>query len=68
MPANPLRSLRKITNNAPNTREINIPVENTPLETAHQLQTLLGNTSAELVSGKVRLSLPSQTLAVFSVR
>jgi hypothetical protein len=68
MPANPLRSLRKITNNAPNTREINIPVENTPLETAYQLQTLLGNTSAELVSGKVRLSLPSQTLAVFSVR
>jgi hypothetical protein len=57
-----------VYNNAPKTRDLNIPVENTPLETAHQLQTVFGNTSAELVTGKVRVSLPAQTLVVFSVR
>jgi glycosidase len=57
-----------VYNNASNTREINIPVENTPLETANQLQTILGNTSAEIVTGTMRLSLPAQTLGVFSVR
>jgi hypothetical protein len=57
-----------VYNNAPKTVEFNIPVENTPLETAQQLQTVFGNTSAELVTGKVRVSLPAQTLAVFSVR
>jgi neopullulanase len=57
-----------VYNNAPKTLELNIPVDNTPLETAHHLQTVFGNVSAELVTGKVRVSLPAQTLAVFSVR
>ena len=64
----PEEKLLVVYNNASNTREINIPVENTPLETAHQLQTVFGDISAELATGKVRLLLPSQTLAVFSVR
>lgn len=64
----PEEKLLVVYSNAPNTREINISVENTPLEAAHQLQTILGDTSAELVAGKVRVSLPSQTLAVFNVR
>jgi hypothetical protein len=29
---------------------------------------MFGNTSAELVSGQVRVSMPAQTLSVFSVR
>ena len=57
-----------VYNNAPKALELNIPVDNTPLETARQLQTLFGNTSAELVTGRVHVSLPAQTLAVFSVR
>ena len=57
-----------VYNNATKKRELNIPVDNTPLETAHQLQPVFGNTSAELVSGQVRVSLPAQTLAVFTVR
>jgi neopullulanase len=56
-----------VYNNAAKKLELNIPVDNTPLETAHQLQSVFGNTSAELVSGKVHVSLPAQTLAVFSV-
>jgi len=57
-----------IYNNAPSTRELNIPIENTPLETARQLQPVFGDTSAEIVNGKVQLSLPARTLAILSVR
>ena len=63
----PEEKLLVVYNNAPKTLELNIPVENTPMETARQLQTVFGNSSAELVTGKVRVSLPAQTLAVFSV-
>ncbi|HSZ61446.1 MAG TPA: alpha-amylase family glycosyl hydrolase [Terriglobales bacterium] len=56
-----------VYNNSTKKLELNIPVDNTPLETARQLQSVFGDTSAELVSGKVRVSLPAQTLAVFSV-
>jgi glycosidase len=64
----PEEKLLVVYNNAPKTLELNIPVENTPIVTASHLQTVFGNTSAELVTGKVRVSLPAQTLAVFSVR
>jgi len=63
----PEEKLLVVYNNAPKTAALEIPVENTPLETAHQLQTVFGNSTAELVSGKVRVSLPAQTLGVFSV-
>jgi glycosidase len=64
----PEEKLLVVYNNAPKTAELNIPVENTPIETARQLQTVFGNTSADLVAGRVRLSLPARTLAVFAVR
>ena len=64
----PEDKLLVVYNNAPENREINIPIENTPLETAHQLQAVFGSASAELVTGEVRVSLPAQTLGVFSVR
>jgi hypothetical protein len=47
---------------------MNVPVDNTPLEAAHQLQPLFGNTAASVANGTVHISLPSQTLAVFSVQ
>jgi|HubBroStandDraft_1064217.scaffolds.fasta_scaffold10976_2 glycosidase len=64
----PEEKLLVVYNNAPATRELNIPVEHTPLETAHQLQTVFGSTSAEIVDGKVHVSLAAQTLSVFTVR
>jgi glycosidase len=64
----PGEKLLVVYNNARKTVALNIPVENTPLETAHQLQTVFGNSPAEIVSGNVRVSLPAQTLSVFSVR
>jgi len=57
-----------VYNNAAKTRELNIPIDNTPLETARQLQTVFGDASAEIAAGKVHLTLPAQTVAVFSVR
>jgi neopullulanase len=63
----PEEKLLVVYNSAPKTLTLDIPVENTPLETAQQLQTVFGNSSAELVSGKVRVSLPSLALSVFSV-
>jgi glycosidase len=64
----PEEKLLVVYNNAPKTVELNIPLEDTPLEAAQHLQTVFGNTSAEIVTGNVRVSLPAQTLAVFSVR
>jgi glycosidase len=64
----PEEKLLVVYNNAPKTVALSIPVENTPLETAHQLQTVFGNSTAEIVGGNVRVSLPAQTLSVYSVR
>jgi neopullulanase len=64
----PEQKLLVVYNNAPKTVALNIPVENTPLETAHQLQTVFGNSAAEIIGGNIRVSLPAQTLSVFSVR
>ena len=64
----PEEKLLVVYNNAPKTRELNIPIDNTPLEAAHQLQTVFGSSTADLIDGKVRVTLPAQTLSVFSVR
>ena len=64
----PEEKLLVVYNNASKAQTLDIPVENTPLETAQQLQTVFGNSSAELVGGKMRVSLPALTLCVFNVR
>jgi glycosidase len=57
-----------VYNNAGKTLELNIPIENTPLESARQLQTVFGNWPAEIAAGKVRVALPAKSLGVFNVR
>jgi glycosidase len=64
----PEEKLLVVYNNAPKAVALSIPVENTPLETAHKLQTVFGTSAAEIVSGNVHISLPAQTLSVFSMR
>jgi len=64
----PDEKLLVVYNNATKTRALEIPTENTPLEGAHQLESVFGHTSAEMVDGKVHISLPPQSLAVFNVR
>ena len=56
-----------VYNNAQTTLDLNIPVDKTPLETAHQLQSVFGNSTAELAAGTIHISLPAQSVAVFSV-
>jgi glycosidase len=57
-----------VYNNAAKSVNLDISVANTPLESARQLETLFGDVSVKIASGKVQLSLPARTLAVFSVR
>jgi len=64
----PEEKLLVVYNNAPRSRALEIPVGDTLLEAAHHLQTVFGSSSAELESGKVRVSVPARTIAVFSVR
>jgi glycosidase len=64
----PEEKLLVVYNNASRTRALEIPVDSTPIENAHQLQTLFGNSPAEIRDGKVRVTLPAQAIAVFSVR
>ncbi len=63
----PEEKLLVVYNNAGQSRTIEIPVDDTPLETSHQLQPLFGNGSAEIIAGKVRVSVPPQAIVVLSV-
>ena len=63
----PEEKLLVIYNNAEKPRALEIPVDDTPLEKAHQLQALFGNISAEIDGSKVRVAMPAQTTAIFSV-
>jgi len=56
-----------VYNNASKALELNIPIDKTPLESAYQLQTLFGNITAKIVSGKVQATLPAESLVVLSV-
>jgi len=64
----PEEKLFVVYNNSSSSRELTIPLAGTPLETAQQLQTVFGNSAAQLVSGQVRVTMPAQTLSVFRVR
>jgi len=49
-------------NNAPKALQLDIPVESTPLESAHRLQIAFGSTTAKIVSGRVQATLPAESL------
>lgn len=57
-----------IYNNATQPRAIDIPVDDTPLQNARQLQAIFGNSSAQLKDSKVDVSVPAQSIAIFTVR
>jgi len=64
----PEEKILVIYNNAGQARALEIPLGDTPLEKSHQLQALFGNVSATIDDGKVRVTLPAQSTAIFSVR
>jgi len=64
----PEEKLLVIYNNAGHKRALEIPLGGTPLARARQLQPLFGNVPAEIKDGKVLISLPAQTTAIFDVQ
>jgi len=64
----PEEKLLVVYNNANTTRDLSVPVAETPIEAAHELQSVFGNASAAIVNGSVQLSLPARALAVLTVR
>lgn len=64
----PDEKLLIVYNNASSPRDLKIPAGETPLANAHLLEPLLGGTAAEIGGGEARVTLASQTLAVFRVR
>lgn len=64
----PDEKLLVVYNNASAPRSLEIPVGDTPLENAHQLQLLFGDSPAELKDRAVRISLPPRTIAIFNVQ
>jgi neopullulanase len=64
----PQERLLVIYNNSASSRELKIPLSDTPMERAHRLQTIFGETSADIAAGELRVTLASHALAVFNVQ
>ncbi|MBI1739446.1 MAG: cyclomaltodextrinase N-terminal domain-containing protein [Acidobacteriales bacterium] len=64
----PEEKLLVVYNNSPASRELAIPLADTPLQGAQQLQLLFGTAAAAMAGDEVRVTLASRALAVFGVR
>lgn len=64
----PEESLLVVFSNAATSRSLEIPVADTPLESAHDLQTVFGRGSAKISDRKIQTTLAPRAIAVFSVR
>jgi hypothetical protein len=64
----PEEKLLVVYNNANSARDLKIPLEDTPLEGAHDLKPLFGNVPATIQEHEVHLSLGAQSMAVLEVR
>jgi glycosidase len=57
-----------IYNNAATDRELKVPIGDTPMQGAQQLDSIFSNVTAHVVGDEINVTLPAQTLAVFKVR
>jgi len=68
----PEEKLLVVYNNSSSSRELKIPVADTPLAGAQRLQPVFGGTPigilADIIAGELHITVPSQTLAVFNVQ
>lgn len=64
----PGEKLLVVYNNASTERQLKIPVADTPLETARELQPVFGNAKAEVSGNDLHITLATRTIAVFEVR
>ena len=54
-------------NNADQTRDLNIPLQGTPVEDAESISLLCGGAKGALAAGELRLSVPAESISIFSV-
>jgi neopullulanase len=64
----PEEKLLIVYNNAATSRDLRIPIADTPLAGARDLQTLFGGATPQIAAGEVRVTLAPRSLAIFSVR
>lgn len=68
----PEEKLLVVYNNAASRRELEIPVADTPLAGAQRLQSVFGGNStgipADIAAGELHITVPSQTLVMFTVQ
>jgi len=57
-----------VYNNAGKIRDLEIPISDTPMENARELTPIFGNVNATIDAGKIRVSLPARSIAIFTVR
>lgn len=63
----PEEKLLVVYNNAPESRDLKIPVADTPLQGAQHLQLLFGSAAASLAGDEIQLTLASHSLVIFTV-
>jgi glycosidase len=54
-------------NNSEKAKELRIPLSDTPVQKAASISLLFGAASAELVEGELHLTMPAQSLSIFSL-
>lgn len=54
-------------NRADKTRDLKIPLQGTPMQDAESVSLLCGGGKAELAGGELHLSLPAESMSIFSV-
>jgi glycosidase len=54
-------------NNAGQPKELRVPLADTPVQRAAAIGLLLGEARAELVGGEIRITMPAQSLTIFSL-
>jgi hypothetical protein len=57
-----------VYNNYSSAANLDIPIENTPLESAHRLSKIFGDSEGEITSGRARFQLQPRALAIYDVR
>jgi len=54
-------------NNADRARELRVPLEDTPAQDAAAIGLLFGDAKAELLKGELRITMPAQSISIFSL-
>jgi neopullulanase len=63
----PQEKLLVVYNNSTSARDLKIPLDDTPLQSAHTLRAVFGNVCASIQDRKVQVTLAKQSIAVFEV-